>query len=302
MDKSIQKDILFSIIIPTYNRAELIGKTIESLQKQTYKGYELIIVDDGSTDNTEQVVSFYLNNQTSYHKKNNAERAAARNYGASLAKGDYINFFDSDDIALPNHLSEAANLINSKVNPEWFHLSYSYADPDGLVSRNMTQNIGETLNSKICNGNLLSCNGVFIRRDIILKNRFNEDRELSASEDYELWCRLTARFPLYYSNSITSLIIEHDLRSVQQINNQKLIVRLNLLTTYLKKDKIVLDYFGKRFKKIEMEVFSYAALHLKQPDFKVKSIVYLFKTLSSYPLFIIKKRFYVILRNIITIW
>ncbi|MEZ5037036.1 MAG: glycosyltransferase family A protein [Chitinophagales bacterium] len=79
-------EILFSIVVPTYNRAHLITSTIESLTKQDYTNFE-IILDDGSTDNTaEVIVSFLSDARISYYKKNNAERAAARNYGATKQK------------------------------------------------------------------------------------------------------------------------------------------------------------------------------------------------------------------------
>ena len=95
----------FSVVVPTYNRGDLITKTLRSLQVQDYDNYEIIVVDDGSTDHTEEIVKGVLDHRTTYVKKANAERAAARNFGARRAKGAYVNFFDSDDLALPNHLS-----------------------------------------------------------------------------------------------------------------------------------------------------------------------------------------------------
>jgi glycosyltransferase involved in cell wall biosynthesis len=302
MTNTREEGILFSIVVPTYNRANIVGKTIESLQRQQYSNYEILIVDDGSTDNLEAAVRPYLNSQTFYLKKNNAERAAARNYGAVHAKGQYVNFFDSDDLAFTNHLSEAAEMIRSLKNPEWFHLGYSFASPEGILLKTAALHTEDTLNAKMCKGNLLSCNGVFVRKDILLQNKFNEDRALSASEDYELWCRLSARYPLYYSNVVTSQVIEHDMRSVLQMNSEKLLVRLELLVKYLREDKEVRKYFGNSFRKIEAEAYSYGALHLAQPAFKWKSIQYLLKTLYAYPLFIQKRRFYAILRNILIKW
>src|SRR5687767_6071987 len=118
-----------TVVVPTYNRADLIADTIKSLLAQEYQNYEILVIDDGSTDNTEQVVNALKADKVSYIKKGNAERAAARNYGASLAKGEYVNFFDSDDIALPNHLSEAANMISLNKHSQWFHLGYAWATP-----------------------------------------------------------------------------------------------------------------------------------------------------------------------------
>lgn len=299
----MDNSIFFSIIIPTYNRADFIGKTISSLINQTYTNFELIVVDDGSTDNTDTIIAQIEDPRIQYVKKENGERAAARNFGAALAKGDYVNFFDSDDIALPNHLEEAASLVKRLQEVPWFHLGYSWADADGKVFQDVNKFTGETLNPIMYKGNSLSCNGVFVRRDIILKNRFNEDRILSASEDYELWCRLTARYPLYYSNTITSLVIDHDLRSVRTINGKKLIERINALNKYLEADTVTKEYFGEKFNIIKMDSDSYIALILaNKAEYKLKSISYLFKALFKSVSLLADKRFYATIKNLIIKW
>jgi glycosyltransferase involved in cell wall biosynthesis len=293
---------LFSIIIPTYNRAHFIDKTIDSLLKQQYTNYEIIVVDDGSTDNTEAVVKKYLSPNFTYVKKQNGERAVARNFGAVMAKGEYINFFDSDDLAYPNHLEEAISLINKYQQPEWFHLSFETATPQGVISQRMENNTAATLNQLLCLGNSLSCNGIFIRKDIALQNKFNEDRQLSASEDYELWCRLAARFPLYYSNTVTSVVVNHDMRSMN-INGEPLLKRLNLLVYYLSNDKQVVQYFGKNFNKIQMHVYSYIAVSLAdQRRFKLTSIKYLLKALKRSTIMVTKKTFYATIKNLLIKW
>ena len=100
----MQNQILFSIIVPTYNRAHLISSTLDSILSQTYTDFELLIIDDGSTDNTEEVVQKYLSDKVLYFKKTNGERSAARNYGTSKARGEYLNWIDSDDLIYTNHL------------------------------------------------------------------------------------------------------------------------------------------------------------------------------------------------------
>jgi glycosyltransferase involved in cell wall biosynthesis len=298
-----ENNVMISIVVPSYNRADLIANTLTSLQKIEYENYEIIVVDDGSTDNTEEIVKSIAGPKTRYIKKNNAERAAARNFGAGLAKGEYINFFDSDDLALPNHLSEAASMIKKYKIPEWFHMGFAWCTPEGEVFKKVDNYSGKTLNAAMAKGNRLSCNSVFIRKDIILKFPFNEDRALSASEDYELWLRLTARFPLYYSNVITSWIVDHELRSVRKINGEKLIKRLELLIHYLRQDDRVLQFFGSDFKKIKADSHSYVALHLaEQPAFKIKSIKYLLHCFSIDPKMISSKRFYAILKNLLIKW
>lgn len=299
----MQNKPFISVVIPCYNRADLIAATIKSLQEQDYPNYEILVIDDGSTDNTEDVVRSVATERTVYVKKTNNERAAARNVGASMAKGDYVNFFDSDDLALTNHLSEAAEMINKYNQPEWFHLSYAWGDHEGKIFRNVNTFTGTTLNGIMANGNPLGCNGVFVRKDIAQMHPFNEDRELSASEDYELWLRLAALYPLYYSNKVTSILIDHDGRSVRTINGQKLIRRLELFIYYLEQNKEVLNYYKNDFKNIRMEAHSYIALHLaNNPAFKITSIRYLLKAFQDTPAMIKRKRFYATLKNILIKW
>lgn len=100
---------LVSIIIPTYNRGHLIGQTLESIRSQTYTKWECIIVDDGSIDNTEEIISEYIgiDNRIFYYARpvNKPKGAnACRNYGFELSKGDFINWFDSDDLMKTNFI------------------------------------------------------------------------------------------------------------------------------------------------------------------------------------------------------
>lgn len=101
----------FSIIIPTYNRAHTIRKPIDSIINQSFGDWELIIVDDGSTDNTKSVVDSYTDTRIKYGWQENQERSAARNHGIKLANGEWICFQDSDDEYLPDHLEVLYNGI-----------------------------------------------------------------------------------------------------------------------------------------------------------------------------------------------
>jgi glycosyltransferase involved in cell wall biosynthesis len=295
--------LLLSIVVPTYNRADLIEKTLQSLLKQSVDNYEIIIVDDGSTDNTEAVVQPFLCEKVQYFKKVNAERAAARNYGVQKAHGQYINFFDSDDIALDNHVQTIADMVDKYKQPEWFHLGFAWATPEGKVFRTVNQFTGETLNGIMHKGNPLSCNAVIVRRDIALAYPFNEDRALSASEDYELWMRLAARFPLYYTNTITSWVIDHELRSVRTINGDKLIDRLNRFITYITADEVVQAYFKGLLSVTKADAYSYIALHLAEvPRFKFKSLQYLWKALMASPNILTSRRFLAVIKNNIIKW
>ncbi len=103
-----------SVILPTYNRATLIGRAVESVLNQTYRDFELIIVDDGSTDDTEKVVKSFSDERIYYTKhKVNKGAAAARNTGLKLAKGELIAFQDSDDEWLPEKLEKQVKVIQT---------------------------------------------------------------------------------------------------------------------------------------------------------------------------------------------
>lgn len=99
------KSPLVSVVLTTYNRADLISETIESILSQTFRNFELIVVDDGSTDNTEEVVRSYNDERVHYIKTDNwGGPAKPRNIGIKKAKGEYIAFCDDDDLWLPNKL------------------------------------------------------------------------------------------------------------------------------------------------------------------------------------------------------
>ncbi|WP_100615120.1 glycosyltransferase family 2 protein [Confluentibacter citreus] len=100
---------LISIIIPTYNRAHLIKETLDSILEQTYKNWECIVVDDGSTDTSDAVLDAYVKQDSRFRKfkrPNNKPKGAnaCRNIGLEQAQGDFVVFFDSDDLMTPNHL------------------------------------------------------------------------------------------------------------------------------------------------------------------------------------------------------
>lgn len=253
---------LVSIIIPTYNRKNFVIKTIDSLLKQESDDYELIIVDDGSSDGTDEHFKNFANPKVSYHKIGNSERGFARNYGARQAKGSYVNFFDSDDLAYNNHVSNAVNFIKLKDNPEVFHEDYDIKTPEGddvPFTRISDSEIGKWL---VDHGNVLSCNGVFIRKDIALQFPFCESRILSGTEDYALWLRLSSRFKIWRVPGITSTIVNHEQRSMASHDVVKLINRNMFLLDYLQNDNHFMDYIGDNFNLIESECFSYIALHI----------------------------------------
>ena len=297
----MNSSLLFSIIIPTYNRAGLIIKTLDSILAQTYNRYEVLIIDDGSTDDTEQrVIAFITEHSCShfkYFKKENAERGAARNFGANLSKGRFLNFVDSDDYLLPNHLEVANKVINNNNEPQVFHLNYAWATIDLKVTKINKINVAYANNSLIY-GNILSCNGVFIRKDIAIIHKFNENKYLSATEDWELWLRLAARYNIQMFTTITSYIIDHSSRSVYDFNLIKLNARKNALIASIKNDLIFLKKYPNGIRSINYQMDSYIALHAAICNKKLIALKFLIISILNNLRGIFKLRTYIILFKI----
>lgn len=107
---------LVSIITPTYNRGYIIKNAVQSILDQTYKNFELIIIDDGSKDNTELIIKNYKDKRIRYEKQKNSGQGIARNKGLSLAEGEWIAFLDSDNELFPEHLETIINEIHKDKN------------------------------------------------------------------------------------------------------------------------------------------------------------------------------------------
>lgn len=262
----------YTIIIPTYNRADFIAITIRSVLAQTFTNFEIIVVDDGSKDDTETVVKAISDPRLSYYKKENGERGAARNYGISLAKGQYVTFLDSDDQLYPNHFAEAEKIAAANNDPEMFRTAYEYRTSDGkLLSQKLH---GNDINLELIRGNMLSCIGVFVKREIIAEVNFSNNRKLSGTEDWLLWLRLAARYKIYGSNVITAVMIDHDSRSVMNYDEAEMLTRTELLMEGLRADEVFMQRWNKYLVRIEAHMLSYIAMHLVLSGEKKKAIKY----------------------------
>ena len=294
----LDTSIKFSIVIPTYNRAHLVSSTIESILAQTYTNYEVIIVDDGSTDNTEEVVQKYLSDKVSYHKIANSERAAARNYGTHLAKGDYVNWFDSDDIMFPNHLLEAVNVIRKYNNPEVFAQGHQYQDTDGNSLQAFVY--PADISAEMHKGNPVANSPVIVRRDVALANLFNEDRGLSGSEDYELWLRLASKYHIYGSSKITVGVVFHNERSVVTMTDtDQLVTRYTKFIQYTTSDPGAVSLLGDHKNTFEMKNYLLLAVELANNNHPKEGIQYLRMSFSSSPKVIMERGFFAFLKHYI---
>lgn len=288
----------FSVIIPTYNRADFIGQTITSVLNQDFDNFELIIVDDGSTDNTAEEVAKFENNRISYYQKENAERGAARNFGAEKARGEYLNFLDSDDLLYNDHLSTASNIIQSE-KVSLFALHYDLSVEGRIQSADYIPSKKVINEALIKEGNFLSCNAVFIHNQIFKENKFSKNQVLAGSEDYELWLRLAARYSFNYYPIITSTIVFHENRSVVSMSSSKMIKRKKLMLSTVFKDHTFMQKYGQLKHLLVSNTNTYIALHLALQGKKKMALKYLVSALKSSPFSLFKKRTAAIVKRLI---
>lgn len=187
-----------SIIIPVYNGARFLPEAIDSVFAQTYKDYEIIVIDDGSTDNTKEVLEPYFD-KIKYIYQNNRGVAGAMNAGIRHAHGEYIAFLDQDDIWLPQKLAIQINYMAN--NPE-IGLVYSKAhkiDEDGkllhLKRKDRGTPSGDIFDKLYFRCSITSCSGVILRKRVFDTIRLF-DETIKISTDYDLWLRIARRFKI----------------------------------------------------------------------------------------------------------
>lgn len=271
----------FSVIIPTYNRSRLVAETVKSALAIDYPDFEVLVVDDESTDDTETVLRAIRDPRFHYHRKKQGERGAARNYGAARATGEYVNFFDSDDKLLPNHLSEARRCVEEWASPEVFALAMRIETPSGKLLR-VVDNLPEPMNPALLRGNDLGCNPFFVRRDVFLRLPFCENRALSGSEDILLWLQLAARYPIHFRPSVTSVHLDHENRSVYGYNEQKLESRNALLLGQLAADPEFVKAYGRYLPQIRAQRHIYTAIHLAVSGYHLLPLKHLWLAARSH--------------------
>jgi glycosyltransferase involved in cell wall biosynthesis len=206
----------FSIITPTYNRAELLRKTIESVLTQEFNDWELIISDDASKDHTIEVAKSYHDLRIKYIKSDiNRHQCGARNLAFSLAKGKYICYLDDDDYYYPNHLSALYNEIKNLNSPIGVFYTGHYEDKGHGPEKHIMKEIGDRHPLPyICENYVIPSRTCF-HREILEKHKWNE--EIRFRVDIEMWSRILVQYPFYYVPEHTVVEVFHP----NNMNNRK---------------------------------------------------------------------------------
>lgn len=191
---------LVSVIIPTYNNAKFINEAINSVLKQTYKNFEIIVVDDGSTDNTKRILESYIKgNEIKYIYQENKGTSSAKNAGIKNSRGEYIKFLDSDDLLLPECLKLQIDFLERNKNFDIVYSNFYYFDNTGqkFVFANHLKNADKIrptgdLLPYLLYGNFIAINTLLFKKEVMDKvGFFNE--ELSHHEDLEYLLRIAIK-------------------------------------------------------------------------------------------------------------
>jgi len=209
----------FSIIIPAYNRAYILPETIGSITGQTISDWEVVVVDDGSKDDTKAVVNTLSSEDSRirYVFQSNAERSVARNNGASSATGTYLIFLDSDDSFAPDHLEKLKQFITQKSNPvALIFTNVCYLTENGLKKPELPAMDPNGAFEFILH-NPITPSRVCVHRDIFKTFRF--DPKIVIVEDQVLWICIASQFRVYHLPEYTSWYRIHEGNSVDLSNN-----------------------------------------------------------------------------------
>lgn len=224
---------LVSIVVPSYNYGHLIGETLDSLMAQTYQHWECVVVDDGSTDNTREVVSAYAEKEPRirYIRQENARQAAARNNGIRHSSGAYFQFLDADDLIEKQKLERqvafleqhpdtdivysGARYFTTENRDDLSHSrSYSVWD-DGQPWMTGVSGHGHQILPRLLRNNITVVNSPLVRRQVI-EEVGNFDESITPVEDWDYWTRCALKgkhFEYDDAEDARALVRAHELSS-----------------------------------------------------------------------------------------
>jgi glycosyltransferase involved in cell wall biosynthesis len=208
---------MITVVIPLYNKAPLIGRTLDSVAAQTYTDYEVVVVDDGSTDDSPEIVAGHkfstLNSKLKLIRQTNAGVSAARNRGIVEAQGEYIAFLDADDEWKPNYLATQMALVEKYPQCDVFATNYEFRDEKGIVTPTLIRKLpfegedGELTNYfevASCSHPPICSISIMVRKSVI-ESVGGFPIGIKSGEDLLTWARLAARYRIAYSKEVKAV-------------------------------------------------------------------------------------------------
>lgn len=219
----------FSVIIPLYNKESYISETIESVLNQSFNDFEIIIVNDGSTDLSQSKVELIDDSKIRLHSIKNSGVSFARNFGVSKAQGQLLAFLDADDIWLPNHLQDLKYLFDSYPNCGLYAKAYASRKHNqdiisyynGIPNSSLWDGVLDDYFKSSLYNSIAHTSAVAIPKKTFLKlGGFNEN--YNSGEDIDLWIRLALNYKVAFSNKVSSI---YRLTNEQSITSTSLVNR-----------------------------------------------------------------------------
>lgn len=214
----------FSVVIPLYNKANYIKKTIESVLNQSYNEFEIIVIDDGSTDNSSQVVNGINDLRLHLFQQENKGASHARNKGVELSKNDWIAFLDADDIWYKNHLEELNHSIDSFPEAKVVSNGYEIALDKKFIKKpcySKTLPKSADLIDDYFSFSLIDplfwTSSIAVHKDAF-KAIGGFDEDISSGQDTDLICRLALKYKLAYNPKVTFLHFKNTENNLSKTN------------------------------------------------------------------------------------
>ncbi len=199
-------DELISVIVPTYNNAELVSRAVQSALDQTYANIEVIVVDDGSSDDTRERIQSISDNRVKYIRQDNAGPSVTRNRGILESCGTYIAFLDSDDLWMPGKLEQQYNALRSHTSRDClvytdYYSGQSSSEPvKSVLAEYSKKSSGQVIGNLLAQ-NFINTSTVFLRKDILARTGLF-DPTICGAEDYHLWLRIAVEHDFLYVDEI----------------------------------------------------------------------------------------------------
>lgn len=261
--------------MPTYNRSELISRAIDSVINQSYENWELIIIDDGSTDNTYETVNKFIlsEKRIKYFFQKNQERSAARNNGIRNSNGNWICFLDSDDIFHKTHLEKFSEEIKKTKFSKGLY--FSGLSLNKFSKEKEKYDISGKNNLEFVMLNTIGTPRACIYKNILFNHFFNE--KLINGEDRDLWVRILQENPLFYHSDKTFIEINHPQRSINTISSKY--ESLKTLKFIIKSNKVAIRNLVKK-QCLSNSYFSLAKSYIKSKRLTM-ALYYVFRSIFT---------------------
>lgn len=224
---------MITVLTTTYNCGQYISQAIQSVLNQTFKDLELLIIDDGSTDDTEKIVNNFKDDRLKFIKLNHIGRSSALNYGLKEARYDLISFCDADDIIHPQKIERQLKLI--KNESDLIFTDSAFFETKKILYVMRTQNDLNIIKRKVALHGHLGSSVLFNRKFIIENGGYNY--ELLAIEDYDLWLRILNK---------SNIIIVQEVLYFQRLRKNSLST-----TETMRKKNLIYEIQKPYFEKLE---------------------------------------------------